>query len=120
MQPGDAPRGSLRVYGSSRFALAEEAIRMFHAGISEHILLKQKGFVTVRTKLLRGTRDFYQKLERLLAGKPDRDSRLSLARTYREVAHLTHEIDSLSDAITVYRRRLTMLEDLHARVRRSG
>jgi tetratricopeptide (TPR) repeat protein len=97
---------------SSRFALAEEAVRMFHTGISEDILLKQKDFGTLRTKLLRGARDFYQKLEGLLAGKADRDSRLSLARTYREVAHLTHEIDSLSDAITVYRRRLAMVEEL--------
>jgi serine/threonine-protein kinase len=96
----------------SRFALAEEAIRTFHTGISEDVLLKQKEFSALRSSLLRGARTFYQKLEHLLKGEADRDSRMSLALTYSDVASLTQEIDSLSDAITVYRRAAVMLEGL--------
>ncbi len=40
----------------ARFALAQDAIRMFHTGVSEDLLLKQKEFGPLRTKLLRGRR----------------------------------------------------------------
>jgi tetratricopeptide (TPR) repeat protein len=96
----------------SRFALAQEAIRTFHTGVSEDLLLKQKEFVALRTKLLRGARDFYQKLERLLEGHADRESRVSLAQSYREVGELTQQIDTLPDALTVHRRALAMFEGL--------
>jgi serine/threonine-protein kinase len=96
----------------SRFALAQEAIRTFHTGVSEDLLLKQKEFVALRTKLLQGARDFYRKLERLLEGLADRESRLSLGRAYREVGVLTAEIDTLRDALAMQRRALTMFEDL--------
>jgi serine/threonine-protein kinase len=96
----------------SRFALAQEAIRTFHTGVSEDLLLKQKEFGALRTKLLRGARDFYQKLERLLEGHADRDSRVSLAQSYREVGELTQQIDTIQDALTVHRRALALFEDL--------
>ena len=60
----------------ARFELAQEAIRMFHTGVSEDLLLKQKEFGALRTKLLRGAQEFYRKLEGLLGGQADRDSRL--------------------------------------------
>ena len=47
----------------ARFALAQDAIRTFYTGVSEDLLLKQKEFDTLRTKLLRGAREFYQRLE---------------------------------------------------------
>jgi serine/threonine-protein kinase len=43
-----------------RFALAQEAIRTFHTGVSEDILLKQPEFKALRTKLLQGAREFYR------------------------------------------------------------
>jgi tetratricopeptide (TPR) repeat protein len=96
----------------SRFALAEEAIQTFHTGVSEDLLLKQKEFEALRTKLLSGARDFYQKLERLLQGQADRDSRVSLGHAYREVGDLTQEIDTLPNALVVQRRALGMFEGL--------
>jgi hypothetical protein len=42
---------------------------MFHAGVSEDLLLKQKEFGALRTKLLRGAQEFYRKLEGLLGGQ---------------------------------------------------
>ena len=62
----------------ARFELAQEAIRIFHTGVSEDLLLKQKEFGALRTKLLRGAQDFYRKLEGMLGGQADRDSRLAL------------------------------------------
>ena len=61
----------------ARFALAQEAIRIFHTGVSEDLLLKQKEFGTLRTKLLRRAQEFYRKLEGMLGGQADRDSRLA-------------------------------------------
>jgi len=41
-------------------------------------LLNAVEFKALRTKLLRGAREFYRKLEGLLQGHEDRDSRLAL------------------------------------------
>jgi hypothetical protein len=61
----------------TRFALGPEAIRAFHSGVSDDILLKEEQFKTLRTTLLRGAREFYRELEALLKGDEDRDSRLA-------------------------------------------
>ena len=58
----------------ARFDLALEAIKTFHSGVSEELVLKEKQFDGLRTKLLRGATDFYRRLEDLLAGEPDRRS----------------------------------------------
>ena len=96
----------------ARFLLAQEAIRMFHTGVSEDLLLKQKEFGALRTKLLRGAQEFYRKLEGLLGGQADRDSRLGLGRTYYEVGELTRQLDSMTDALAMHERALTLFEDL--------
>ena len=96
----------------ARFALAQEAIRMFHTGVSEDLLLKQKEFGALRTKLLRGAQEFYRKLEGLLGGQADRDSRLALGRAYFEVGELTRQLDSMKDALAMHQRALALFEDL--------
>ena len=96
----------------ARFELAQEAIRMFHTGVSEDLLLKQKEFGALRTKLLRGAQEFYRKLEGLLGGQADRDSRLGLGRAYFEVGELTRQLDSMKDALAMHRRALALFEDL--------
>ncbi|MGP0062518.1 MAG: protein kinase domain-containing protein [Isosphaeraceae bacterium] len=96
----------------ARFILAQEAIRMFHTGVSEDLLLKQKEFGALRTKLLRGAQAFYRKLEGLLGGQADRDSRLGLGRTYYEVGELTRQLDSMTDALAMHERALALFEDL--------
>ena len=62
-----------------RFALAMDAVKLFHGEVSEDFLLKEKPFESVRTKLLRGAAEFYSKLERRLEGQTDRPSRTVLA-----------------------------------------
>jgi serine/threonine-protein kinase len=96
----------------ARFALAQEAIRTFHSGVSEDVLLKKKEFVSLRTKLLRGAREFYQKLERLLEGHTDRESRRSLGTAYYEIGSLELEIETLREAYETQKRALALFEGL--------
>ncbi len=96
----------------SRFKLAQEAIRTFYSGVSEDLLLKQKEFDALRTKLLRGASDFYQRLEGLLEGQKDRESRLALGRAYGDVGEITSLIGSREEAILVHQRALRLFEEL--------
>jgi serine/threonine-protein kinase len=96
----------------ARFDLAQEAIRTFHSGVSEDVLLKRKEFASLRTKLLRGAREFYQKLERLLEGQTDRESRRSLGSAYFEIGALALEIESLREAYEAQKRALVLFEGL--------
>jgi tetratricopeptide (TPR) repeat protein len=96
----------------ARFALAQDAIRTFHTGVSKDVLLKEEEFKALRTKLLREAREFYRKLEDHLQGQPDRESRLSLGRAYYEVGELTRELDSIEEAEAVLRRGLALFDTL--------
>jgi eukaryotic-like serine/threonine-protein kinase len=96
----------------ARFALAQEAIRTYYTGVSEDLLLKQKEFDALRTKLLRGAREFYRKLEGLLEGQQDRESRMALGRAYHDVGQLTKAIGTFDGALEVYRRGLDLFEGL--------
>jgi eukaryotic-like serine/threonine-protein kinase len=96
----------------ARFSLAQEAIRTFHSGVSNDILLKEEPFKALRTKLLRGAREFYHKLEALLERQEDRESRMALAKAYFEVGELTRELDSVAESDGVYRRAVALFEAL--------
>ena len=85
---------------------------MFHTGVSEDLLLKQKEFGALRTKLLRGAQEFYRKLEGLLGDHTDRDSRLALGRAYYEVGELTMQLDSKKDSLAMHQRALALFEEL--------
>ena len=63
-------RGSV-VRERQQVDLAMEAIKLFHGEVSEDVLLKQKELEELRTKLLRGAREFYRKLEAQLRGQSD-------------------------------------------------
>jgi eukaryotic-like serine/threonine-protein kinase len=96
----------------ARFALAQEAIRTFHTGVNEDILLKQEEFKALRTRLLHEAREFYRKLEELLRGQEDRDSRMSLGRVYLEVGQLTLQLDSIEEALKVHELAVDLFEAL--------
>ena len=59
-----------------------DAIKLFHGEVSEDLLLKEKQFEGLRTKLLNGAADFYGRLEALLKGQTDRESRAALGKAY--------------------------------------
>jgi len=91
-----------------RFNLAMDAIKLFHGEVSEDLLLKEKQFEGLRTKLLKGAADFYGRLEGLLNGQTDRESRRALGRAYGELALLTGLISDQKAALAVLGKALTV------------
>ncbi len=91
-----------------RFELAQEAIRTFHSGVSDDVLLKEPQFENLRTRLLGGASEFYGKLEALLRGQTDRSSRAALGRAYDELGGLTDEIGNKSKALEVRQKALAV------------
>ena len=99
----------------ARFGLALEAIKLFHGEVSKDLLLKEKQFEGLRTRLLRGAADFYGKLETLLQGPTDPPSRAALGRAFAELADLTAEIGNKPEALAVHRKALSVRRELAAR-----
>jgi eukaryotic-like serine/threonine-protein kinase len=97
-----------------RFDLALEAIRTYHTGVSEDVLLKQEQFKDLRERLLRGAVEFYGKLEKLLEGQSDARSRRALGAAYYQVGNLIEKIGSKPEALKVHRQALAVRRDLAA------
>jgi serine/threonine-protein kinase len=89
-----------------RFDLALDAIRRYHSGVSEDFMLTQDQLKDLRDRLLRDALEFYRKLERLLSGHSDTESRRALGRAYAEVGELTDKIGSIPDALVAHRKAL--------------
>jgi tetratricopeptide (TPR) repeat protein/tRNA A-37 threonylcarbamoyl transferase component Bud32 len=97
-----------------RFDLAMSAIKVFHGEVSEDLLMKEKQFEGLRTKLLRGAADFYAKLEGLLKGQTDLKSRAALGKAYDELGELTAAIGNKPDALAVHLKALAVRRELAA------
>ena len=95
-----------RRQAQARFALALEAIRTFHTGASEDVLLKEPQFGALRAKLLRTALDFYRKLQEVI--EADRDAgpaaRADLASAYVAVATITAATGSKAEALAAFER----------------
>ena len=91
-----------------RFSLAMDAIKLFHGEVSEDLLLKEQQFEGLRTKLLKGAADFYGRLENLLKGQTDRESRVALGEAYDELGELTEKIGDQTEALAVQRKALAV------------
>jgi tetratricopeptide (TPR) repeat protein len=98
----------------ARFELAQKAIALFHTGVSEDFLLKNKEFEGLRTKLLKEAADFYADLERLLAGKTDAKSRKALAAAYFQLGELTDKIGDKKEALAGHQKALGLRRELAA------
>ena len=98
----------------ARFDLALESVKTFHQAVSEDLLLKEGQFDRLRTKLLRGATDFYQRLEDLLMGQADRRSRAALGQAYHDIGELTAKIGSQSEALAALRRGMELRLSLAA------
>jgi len=92
----------------ARFDLSLEAIKTFHGGVSEDLLLKEKQFDGLRTRLLRGATDFYHRLEGMLEGQADRRSRAALGQAYHDIGELTAKIGSQAEALSTLKRGLEL------------
>jgi serine/threonine-protein kinase len=95
-----------------RFDLAMEAINLFHSEVSEDLLLKEKQFEGLRARLLKGAAGFYGKLQLLLEGQADRQSRAALGRAYFDLGGLTLEIGTQAESATVHRKGLALRREL--------
>ena len=87
-----------------QFNLAMDAIKLFHGEISKDLLLKQHQFEKLRGKLLRGAADFYGRLEKLLKGREDQESRAALGRAYEELGELTIDIGNSQQALAAFQK----------------
>src|SRR5262249_24519602 len=83
----------------ARYALAVEAIKTFHTGVSEDFLLKEDQFKELRDRLLRSAADFYGKLGALLGRETDLASRRALAVSNFELARLTDRVGHREEAL---------------------
>ncbi len=83
----------------ARFNLALEAIKTFHTGVSEDVLLKNDNLKPVRDRLLKDAAEFYQRLRDKLSGQADRSSQRALAQAYTEMAMLAGKIGATEQAI---------------------
>ncbi len=84
-----------------RFRLAMDAIKLFHGEVSADLLMKESQFDGLRTKLLKGAADFYGRLEDLLEGQTDRESRGELGKAYEQLGRLTVSIGDQTAALAV-------------------
>ncbi len=91
-----------------RFSLAMDAINLFTGEVSRDLLLKEKQFEGLRTKLLKGAADFYGRLEAHLKGQTDRESLAALGHAYYELGDLTAQIGDQTAAMAVHRKALAV------------
>jgi tetratricopeptide (TPR) repeat protein len=98
----------------ARFELAQKAIETFHSGVSEDLLLKQKHFKELRTRLLKEAGSFYAQLEKLLEGQTDFRSRRAVATSYFQLAEVTEKIGAQPDALALHQKALALRRDLAA------
>jgi tetratricopeptide (TPR) repeat protein len=98
-----------------RFELALDAIKTFHTGVSEDVLLKEDQFKGMRERLLLQASAFYGKLQKLLEGQPDAASQRELAEAYFLLADLTGKIGTAKEALALHRQALALRRQLAAR-----
>jgi eukaryotic-like serine/threonine-protein kinase len=99
---------------AARFALAKDAIRLFHGEVGDDLVLKEGRFKPLRDRLLQGAADFYGKLEELLAGQSDPASRRSLGQAYSDLGDLTSTIGDKPKALEAHRKALVVRRELAA------
>ena len=75
----------------ARFELALEAIKTFHGQVSEDLLLREKQFDGLRTKMLESATDFYQRLEEMLKVQADQRSRAALGEAYHDSGRVNRQ-----------------------------
>lgn len=98
-----------------RFNLAMDAIGLFTGDVSRDVLLKEKEFEGLRTKLLKNAAIFYGKLGAQLKGLDDPASQAAIGRAYHELGDLMDRLGKLPEAIEAYRKALAERKSLAGR-----
>ncbi len=112
LQQANSKLASANDREKQRFNLAMDAIKLFHGEVSEDLLMKEKQFDGLRTKLLNGAAEFYSRLEALLKDQTDRESRAALGKAYDELGALTEKIGDQAAALAVQRKALAVRRSL--------
>src|SRR5262249_35686021 len=83
-----------------RLRLAMDAVRAYHTGVSEDVLLRQPEMKSIQSRLLQSPLAFYEGLRADLESSPDAtvDDRRNLADAYVNLARLNERIGSESVA----------------------
>ncbi len=98
----------------ARFTLAMDAIKAFHTGVSEDVILKEPDLKELRTSLLKSASDYYSRLAPLLEKQTDRTSRRALLQANFEVAELADRIGETAEALEAHRHVLAAREAMAA------
>ena len=98
----------------ARFDLAMEAIKTFHTGVSEDVLLSNDNLKPVRDRLLGDAAKFYKRLGGQLKSGTDQASRRALGQAYSEMALLASKIGATDEAIAAHRQALEVRRRLAA------
>ncbi len=114
LNTANADLGRSRTAVQARYALATDAIKTFHTGVSEDFLLKEERFKDLRNRLLKSASDFYGKLGALLGKETDQVSRRALSQSNFELADLTRKVGRNEDALAAHRAVLAAREALAA------
>jgi serine/threonine protein kinase/tetratricopeptide (TPR) repeat protein len=96
----------------ARFDLALEAIKTFHSGVAEDVLLTNDNLKPVRDRLLADAAEFYQRLGDKLSGQADRRAQRALGQAYSEMAMLAGKIGATARAIAGHRQALAVRREL--------
>jgi serine/threonine-protein kinase len=107
-QKANADLGAAASQIQARFDLALEAIKTFHTGVSEDVLLKNDNLQPVRDRLLKGAAEFYKRLGDKLSGQSDRGSRRALGQAYFEMATLASRLGATEQGIANHRQALAV------------
>ncbi len=98
----------------ARYDLAVDAIKTFHTGDSEELLLREERFKDLRDRRLKSAADFYAKLSGLLGNETGIASRRALAQSNFELAELTRKVGRIQDALAAHQAVLAMREAMAA------
>lgn len=101
-----------RERADQRFNLALDAVRDYHSGVAQDVILSQPDMAPLRARLLEPPRKLYEKLAASLSVDSRPEERAALGRALQGLAALLEDVGQGKQAIATYLRATTMLEQL--------
>jgi serine/threonine protein kinase len=109
-QRANARERAARQHAQAQLAVALDAIRTFHTGVSQEVLLKEPHLVELRNHLLSSALKLYGRLKADMDQDTDPLAPAELADAYARLALLLSNLGSLSDALAAYQKAVEMRE----------
>lgn len=102
-----------RIKSEERFELALDAIRNYHEGISQDLILGDRQFSDIRERLLSNSVTFYDRLVASLKSESDPAARLALAKALYRLGLINAKIGNREKSQAAYDRSIELLEELN-------